>query len=346
MNLMSDRKSFWTTMAGILITLIFINFFITSVSATQSCSDQSYYNHSERSLQEWIDDSDWAAKVKIKDIDHKWIPYENCYLDDKTKCTQRDAGTFKSEIVNVIKGDKSEIKLDPAYCSKDLPDKIGMYVFYGSKSNGYDGYQFIAAENKNDKAALLNLEANIEQALIVHPDSQTIYQATITVWEKNGNEWRRVFDAIPAVIGRNGMASLNEKKEGDGRTPSGTYRLGTAFGYENAIDTKLSYRQVTAEDHWIDDPASAEYNQWVTGTPNAQSFENLKRDDDLYKYAVVIEYNTSPIKPGDGSAIFLHVWRAADKPTAGCVATDEANVKQLLSWLDPSRQPVIILNLL
>jgi L,D-peptidoglycan transpeptidase YkuD (ErfK/YbiS/YcfS/YnhG family) len=133
------------------------------------------------------------------------------------------------------------------------------------------------------------------------------------------------------------------RKEGDGRTPSGIYRLGTAFGYKNHIDTKLSYRQVTENDHWVDDIESKQYNQWINGTPQANSFENLKRDDDLYKYAVVIEYNTAPIKSGEGSAIFLHIWRAPDKPTAGCVATDEINVKRLLSWLDPSRQPVIVL---
>jgi L,D-peptidoglycan transpeptidase YkuD (ErfK/YbiS/YcfS/YnhG family) len=191
---------------------------------------------------------------------------------------------------------------------------------------------------------LLNLEANIKQALIVHPNPQTIYQATITAWEKNDKgEWTQIFDTMPAVIGRNGMAPLNEKREGDGRTPSGIYKLSTAFGYDIEIDTKLSYRSVTEQDHWVDDVDSSQYNQWVVGPPQAKSFENLKRDDNLYKYAVVIEYNTSPIKAGDGSAIFLHVWRAFNKPTAGCVATDETHVKQLLSWLDQSRQPMIIL---
>ena len=199
------------------------------------------------------------------------------------------------------------------------------------------------ADSSDEKTTLLNLGANVEQALIVHPDPQTIYRANITAWEKTGDGWKQIFNAMLAVIGRNGIAPLNEKREGDGRTPSGIYRLSTAFGYENHIDTKLSYRQVTENDHWVDDSESKQYNQWITGTPNAKSFENLKRDDDLYKYAVVIEYNTSPIKPGDGSAIFLHVWRAQDKPTAGCVATDETNVKRLLSWLDELRKPVIIL---
>ncbi len=195
----------------------------------------------------------------------------------------------------------------------------------------------------DDVSTLSTLPSDITQAVFVHPDSLIIYKATLTAWEKIDGEWKQIFDAMPAVIGRNGIAPLNEKKEGDGRTPSGIYRLGTAFGYEDSIDTKLTYRQATENDHWVDDPESPQYNQWITGATEAKSFENLKRDDDLYKYAVVIEYNTSPIKPGDGSAIFLHIWRAPDKPTAGCVATDEANVKRLLSWLDKSRHPAILL---
>lgn len=202
------------------------------------------------------------------------------------------------------------------------------------------------AANYNDEmSALLNLKADIEQALIVHPAPGTIYQASITAWEKNDTGWTQIFDSMPAVIGRNGMAPLKEKREGDGRTPSGIYRLSAAFGTQNKIDTKLTYRQVTENDHWVDDPESKQYNQWIVGEPEAKSFENLKRDDDLYKYAVVIEYNTSPVRRNEGSAIFLHVWRASDKPTAGCVATDETNVKRLLSWLDESRQPVILLGI-
>jgi L,D-peptidoglycan transpeptidase YkuD (ErfK/YbiS/YcfS/YnhG family) len=77
--------------------------------------------------------------------------------------------------------------------------------------------------------------------------------------------------------------------------------------------------------------------------PKTNSFERLKRDDDLYKYTIVIEYNTRPIVAGDGSAIFVHVWRSAESPTAGCVALSERNVKRLLKWLDVSKQPVIVL---
>jgi L,D-peptidoglycan transpeptidase YkuD (ErfK/YbiS/YcfS/YnhG family) len=161
--------------------------------------------------------------------------------------------------------------------------------------------------------------------------------------ERRGNgQWSRIFPATPGVIGPNGFAPRSEKREGDGRTPTGVFRVGAAFGYESSIETKLDYRQATADDFWVDDPSSPDYNRWVTGKPAAKSFEKLRID--AYKYAAVIEYNTDPVVPGNGSAIFLHVWGGPDKPTAGCVALSEANLKTLLEWLDKRRNQVIVLN--
>ena len=148
---------------------------------------------------------------------------------------------------------------------------------------------------------------------------------------------------MPAVIGRNGLADAGQKKEGDGKTPSGIYDLGTAFGYSPSVKTGLDYRQTGADDFWVDDAASAQYNQWVKGVVRANSFEKLKRDDHLYALAVVIEYNTRPVVPGAGSAIFLHVWRRYDHATAGCVALSQRYLRHILKHLDRSKGPVIIL---
>ena len=105
--------------------------------------------NSTRSLQEWIEVSDWAAKVKIIKINHKRVPFENCNMEDKTKCAQRDDGNFKAEILEITKGNWAikRIKLSPKYCSKELPDKLGIYIFYGSKDSGYDGYEFVPEVN-------------------------------------------------------------------------------------------------------------------------------------------------------------------------------------------------------
>jgi len=50
------------------------------------------------------------------------------------------------------------------------------------------------------------------------------------------------------------------------------------------------------------------------------SHEDMLRPDDLYRYVLIIGYNTPKPVPGAGSCIFLHVWRGKDSSTAGCTA--------------------------
>ena len=191
------------------------------------------------------------------------------------------------------------------------------------------------------------LDANTYQTIIMEAVSSEGFKARLTLWErKRGTQeppWQAIGEAMDGVIGRNGLALPDEKMEGDGKTPSGIYSLGTAFGYGPSIQTGLVYRQSTENDFWVDDPQSTQYNQWVMGSPQAESFERMKRDDDLYRYGIVIEYNTDPVVPGKGSAIFMHVWRSADSPTAGCVALSEGNLLKILAWLNQSDHPAIVL---
>jgi len=168
-------------------------------------------------------------------------------------------------------------------------------------------------------------------------------RTTLYAMGKHGDHWKNVFEPMDAVIGRSGFAPFGEKREGDGQTPSGIYPLKTAFGYNETVKTKMPYRQALADDVWIDDPDAPDYNRWVKkDETKAASHEMMKRGDDLYKYGVVIEYNTGPVIKGNGSAIFLHVWKCPGLPTAGCVAVSEDNMIKILEWLDPVASPIII----
>ena len=197
-------------------------------------------------------------------------------------------------------------------------------------------------------AELDDLPGDVHQAVVVETTGKAA--ARVSGWERNdagpaggGAGWTQVINPVKAVIGRKGLAPKGEKREGDGRTPSGVFALRRAFGYEEEVPTGLVYQRVTERDFWIDDPGSLQYNQWVAGDVPRVSHEVLRRRDNLYKYAVVIEYNANPVVPGMGSAIFLHVWRGAGQPTAGCVAMSEAGILRFLQWLDARRNPVILL---
>jgi L,D-peptidoglycan transpeptidase YkuD (ErfK/YbiS/YcfS/YnhG family) len=59
------------------------------------------------------------------------------------------------------------------------------------------------------------------------------------------------------------------------------------------------------------------------------------REDGVYDLLVVIGYNTNPIVPGAGSAIFLHIARASFSPTVGCVAVPREMLLKLVSSITP-----------
>ena len=194
----------------------------------------------------------------------------------------------------------------------------------------------IAAHNKS------KLE-NSEQLLVVynyHPES---YTAFFVALKKKNEHWVVKLDPVQVGIGKNGFAIPSNKQEGDGKSPTGIFRLGKLFTYEKQFETLLENQQTTTDDKWIDDPNSDDYNTYVNGVTTAISYENLLLKTDAYKYCMVIEYNTNPIIKGKGSAIFFHL--AINKPsfTAGCVAIDEENMKLMVNWLDPKRNPTIIM---
>jgi L,D-peptidoglycan transpeptidase YkuD (ErfK/YbiS/YcfS/YnhG family) len=187
---------------------------------------------------------------------------------------------------------------------------------------------------------------NTGQILLVTEESFLFLTARkIYPLEKTDSSWRQAMKPIEAVIGRNGFAPPGEKREGDGCTPSGVFRLKTAFGYPPSVPTQMPYRQSQDDDLWIDDPNDPEYNRLVReNQTKAASYERMKRDDDLYKYGIAIEYNTEPVIKGLGSAIFLHVWRGANSATAGCVAASEDDILKILGWLNPVKNPVMLIN--
>jgi L,D-peptidoglycan transpeptidase YkuD (ErfK/YbiS/YcfS/YnhG family) len=195
------------------------------------------------------------------------------------------------------------------------------------------------------RKALSTLPPESTQALLVASRARgPLWAAALSGVEKNRGTWRQVLGPFGAVIGRNGFAPPGEKREGDGKTPSGVFPLEHTFGYAERISTGMTYRPIRDGDIWVDDPESCEYNRWTErGQMDGVSFEAMRRKDDLYKYGIVIGYNRDPVVKGHGSAVFLHIWQAYDVPTSGCVALAEGDLLEILAWLDPSRRPLVIM---
>ena len=194
----------------------------------------------------------------------------------------------------------------------------------------------IAAQNKNHLV-------DCSQLLVVFNENPKSFTAVFVALEKKENHWLVKQEPIEAGIGKSGFALPNKKIEGDGKSPSGIFKLGKLFSYEKQTKTLLENQQTTKDDKWIDDVNSPDYNKHVNGATDAKSYENLLLNTDVYKYCTVIEYNRNPVVKGKGSAIFFHLALNPNFFTLGCVAIKEEYMKLMISWLDPNLNPKIIM---
>lgn len=183
------------------------------------------------------------------------------------------------------------------------------------------------------------------QLLTVVAPTTTSTSGSFSAWQRSGACWKLVAGPWSATLGANGVSSHHH--EGDGTTPEGAYGIGPVM-YGVAPDPGVHYRfeRLRCGDWWDEDPTSAAYNTFVAlGCGQQPSFggdsEALWRSPAAYAYFALIDYNTAPIVPGRGSAIFLHV--AVGAPTAGCVALAPAELVEVLRWLRPGLSPLIVI---
>lgn len=131
------------------------------------------------------------------------------------------------------------------------------------------------------------------------------------------------------------MKPAADKREGDGASPLGCWPVRRVFFRPDrgaAPETGLPAIALRPTDGWCDDAGAPAYNRLVT-LPCRGSHERLWREDGLYDLIVELGYNDDPPEPGKGSAIFLHIARPGYRPTEGCVALAEADLRAVLGRL-------------
>jgi L,D-peptidoglycan transpeptidase YkuD (ErfK/YbiS/YcfS/YnhG family) len=160
------------------------------------------------------------------------------------------------------------------------------------------------------------------------------HRKTLSVRTAPGSRTRGLLRAgpliFPVALGRGGIRA--NKREGDGATPRGTYRLKRLWWRADRNPrplTPLPLRQITAEDAWCEDPADRRYNQAIRVPPRAPG-DRLRREDHLYDFIIEIDHNTRPRIARLGSAVFIHLARADLSPSAGCVTMSKAWMLALL----------------
>ena len=212
------------------------------------------------------------------------------------------------------------------------------------------------------------IPANTQQLIIGIAPNKNSSHVTLSIFEKSSAGWRQKGDAWSGRLGRNGLAwglGLHptglgglQKKEGDGRSPAGLFKIGSgnsyAFGYASSISKKanLPYKQITTKDLWVEDSKSASYNQHILikNAPKTkwQKDAQMRQGDHAHSLKLFIAHNEGTAnkraKAYAGSAIFFHIWRSnGAKATAGCTTMHSDKLKALIAQIDPQKSPVYVL---
>jgi L,D-peptidoglycan transpeptidase YkuD (ErfK/YbiS/YcfS/YnhG family) len=91
---------------------------------------------------------------------------------------------------------------------------------------------------------------SVGQVITVTATSHTATHATLRAYRVSGGKRVLAFGPWTARVGYNGIARPGKKREGDGRTPSGTYKISFFFGVQRKLRFAFSFRHAYSYDYW------------------------------------------------------------------------------------------------
>ena len=137
-------------------------------------------------------------------------------------------------------------------------------------------------------------------------------------------------------IGKKGLT--NNKKEGDKKTPRGTFKIENLYFRKDRKEkplTLLKCVKIKKNMGWCNDIRyPKKYNKPI-------KHEKLKRKDYKYDLLIPIKYNFEKPILGVGSCIFIHLTKNYT-PTAGCIGLKEKDFLILLKLINKNSKIKII----
>lgn len=199
------------------------------------------------------------------------------------------------------------------------------------------------------------LEGRVKQLIVSVAPGWDSPSGRLQLFERADGEWQPAAAAVPVLYGKNGLVwgrgvhgsgePGRHKAERDGRAPAGVFRIGKIYTYDRALPGGAQYpfRTVGHGDAWIDDPAHPQYNQHVVVDPAHPPAwfdkQKMRHGDFAYRWLVEIRHNSDPPAPNAGSAIFFHLRRGPQRPSAGCTVMAEESLVPLIRWLRAEQRP-------
>ncbi|WP_405778635.1 L,D-transpeptidase family protein [Streptomyces sp. NBC_00859] len=178
---------------------------------------------------------------------------------------------------------------------------------------------------------LKRIPESARQAVVVTGEAADSSHSTVVLYVRDpARGWEPVSDPWAS---RNALRGWTEDHHlGDLHSPAGVFGLTDAGGRKADPGTRLPY------DHRSEFVAAG----------NGFEGESLAG---AFDYVVAINYNhtpgrtpldwSRPMGANRGGGVWIHVDHGG--PTHGCVSLPEDRMKELLRWLDPSKEPVVVM---
>ena len=156
----------------------------------------------------------------------------------------------------------------------------------------------------------------------------------MTIFVKNKHTLQIDEFKFKCCVGKKGLTS--NKKEGDKKTPKGTFKIENLYFREDRKEkplTLLRCIKIKKNMGWCDDIRYPnKYNKLIKIEKKIR-YERLKRKDYKYDLLIPIKYNFEKPITGMGSCIFIHLTKNYT-PTAGCIALKEKDFLILLKLIN------------
>ena len=155
----------------------------------------------------------------------------------------------------------------------------------------------------------------------------------MTIFVKNKHTLQIDEFKFKCCIGKKG--STSNKKEGDKKTPKGTFKIDNLYFRKDRKMrplTLLKCIEIKKNMGWCNDIRfPKKYNKQIKIDRKIRH-EKLKRKDYKYDLFIPIKYNFKNPITGKGSCIFIHLTKNY-KPTAGCIALTEKDFLIMLKLI-------------
>jgi L,D-peptidoglycan transpeptidase YkuD (ErfK/YbiS/YcfS/YnhG family) len=208
-------------------------------------------------------------------------------------------------------------------------------------------------------AAEQRLGSSVRQLIVGIAPGWNSMVGQIQCFDRQSAGWVAAGAPIRVLFGKNGVAwgrgvltvpdAAKPKVERDDRAPAGVFKIGKIYTYDSTLPEGANYpfRTVGPGDVWIDDVHSPEYNRHVIvdarNPPPWFHKQRMRHGDFAYRWLVEIRHNADPPIPPFGSAIFFHIRRGPNRPSAGCTTMAQSDLLTLIQWLRADQAPHYVL---